>query len=58
MLDLIIGMGALIKEGLKIGTKSIVGMGSIVYRNVPDGMIALGNPARVARRNDDEKVFK
>lgn len=53
-----IGMGALIKEGLKIGTKSIVGMGSIVYRNVPDGMIALGNPARVARRNDDEKVFK
>lgn len=53
-----IGMGALVQEGLTIGSTSIIGMGSVVYKDIPDGMIALGNPARVARRNDEQKVFK
>jgi sugar O-acyltransferase (sialic acid O-acetyltransferase NeuD family) len=53
-----IGMGACIKEGVKIGSNSIVGMGSVVYNDIPDGVIALGNPARVARPNSDQKVFK
>lgn len=53
-----IGMGALIKEGIKIGSNSIVGMGSVVYNDIPDGVIALGNPARVMRNNTDQKVFK
>jgi sugar O-acyltransferase (sialic acid O-acetyltransferase NeuD family) len=53
-----IGMGALIKEGVKIGSNSIVGMGSVVYNDIPDGVIALGNPARIARSNSDQKVFK
>lgn len=53
-----IGMGALVKEGIKIGSNSIVGMGSVVYNDVPDDVIALGNPARVVRKNTDQKVFK
>ena len=53
-----IGMGALIKEGIKIGSNSIVGMGSVVYNDIPDGVIALGNPARVMRNNVEQKVFK
>lgn len=53
-----IGMGALIKEGVQIGSNSIVGMGSVVYNDIPDGMIALGNPARVMRSNTEQKVFK
>lgn len=53
-----IGMGALIKEGIKIGSNSIIGMGSVVYSDIPDGVIALGNPARVARPNSEQKVFK
>lgn len=52
-----VGMSAAIKEGLTIGARSIVGMGSVVYKDVPDDVIALGNPARVARRNEDRKVF-
>lgn len=56
--DTYIGMGALIKEGVKIGSNSIVGMGSVVYNDIPDGVIALGNPARVMRNNDNQKVFK
>jgi sugar O-acyltransferase (sialic acid O-acetyltransferase NeuD family) len=53
-----IGMGALIKEGIKIGCNSIIGMGSVVFNDVPDDVIVLGNPARVIRRNTDQKVFK
>lgn len=53
-----VGMGALIKEGVTIGSNSIVGMGSVVYNDIPDGVIALGNPARIARLNSDQKVFK
>ena len=50
-------MGALILEKVSVGSESIVGMGSVVYRDIPDGVIALGNPARVARKNEDKKVF-
>jgi sugar O-acyltransferase (sialic acid O-acetyltransferase NeuD family) len=53
-----VGMGTLVKEGVNIGSNSIIGMGSVVYTDIPDGVIALGNPARVARRNVDQKVFK
>jgi sugar O-acyltransferase (sialic acid O-acetyltransferase NeuD family) len=53
-----VGMGALVKERLRIGRAAIVGMGSVVYADVPDEMIAIGNPARVVRRNEDKKVFK
>jgi sugar O-acyltransferase (sialic acid O-acetyltransferase NeuD family) len=53
-----IGMGALIKEKLQIGHTSIVGMGSVVHSDVPEEVIALGNPARVVRRSADMKVFK
>ncbi|CAD6540351.1 acetyltransferase [Paraburkholderia metrosideri] len=53
-----IGMGALIKEGVRIGSNVIIGMGSVVYTDVPDDVIVVGNPARVARPNTDRKVFK
>ncbi|MEM6589891.1 MAG: NeuD/PglB/VioB family sugar acetyltransferase [Pseudomonadota bacterium] len=53
-----VGMGALVKEGLTLGSESIIGMGSVVHRDIPDGVIALGDPARPMRRNEDKKVFK
>ncbi len=56
--DTYIGMGALVKERIKIGSNSIIGMGSVVYNDIPDGVIALGNPARVVRENRDQKIFK
>ena len=52
-----VGLGSVIKEGVSIGNESIIGMGSIVYKDIPDNVIALGNPARVMRRNDGKKVF-
>jgi sugar O-acyltransferase (sialic acid O-acetyltransferase NeuD family) len=53
-----IGMGTSIKEGLKIGKDVIVGMGSVVFNDIPDSVIALGNPARPMRPNVDKRVFK
>jgi sugar O-acyltransferase (sialic acid O-acetyltransferase NeuD family) len=53
-----VGMGALVKERLCIGREAIVGMGSVVHTDIPDEMIALGNPARIVRRNEDKKVFR
>lgn len=53
-----VGMGALIKDEVTIGNDVIIGMGSVVYNDIPDNVIALGNPARPMRPNNDKKVFK
>jgi len=53
-----IGMGAHVKEGIKIGSNSILSMGATLIKDVPDGMIAVGNPARPILKNIDRKVFR
>jgi acetyltransferase-like isoleucine patch superfamily enzyme len=45
--DVFIGMNSLILKGVRIGQGSIVGAGSVVTKDVPDGVIVAGNPARV-----------
>jgi sugar O-acyltransferase (sialic acid O-acetyltransferase NeuD family) len=52
-----IGTASCIKEKVSIGNNSIIGMGSCVFRDVGEGMIALGNPARETRPNVHQKVF-
>ncbi len=44
-----IGSGAVILPGVTIGAKAIVGAGAVVTKDVPDGVIVAGNPARVLR---------
>jgi maltose O-acetyltransferase len=39
--------GALIEPGVTIGDRAVVSAGSVVTSDVPAGMLALGNPARV-----------
>jgi sugar O-acyltransferase (sialic acid O-acetyltransferase NeuD family) len=53
-----VGMGGMIREKLTVGADSIVGMGSVVHNDVPEEVIAMGNPARVVRRNEDKTVFR
>ena len=47
--DVWIGGGAIICPGVTIGSKSVIGAGSVVTRNIPDGVFAAGNPCRVLR---------
>ncbi len=53
-----VGMHAALKEKLKIGNDVIVAMGSVVFRDIPDETVVIGNPARVTKGNDEGKVFK
>jgi len=53
-----IGMNCTIKEKTRIGSDAIIGMQSAVFNDVPDGMVALGNPCRVLRKNETGRVFK
>ena len=39
--------------GVTIGSNTIIGAGSVVNRNIPDGVIAAGNPCRVIRKITD-----
>lgn len=41
--------GAIILPGVRIGSRSVIGAGSVVTRNVAEGMFAAGNPCRVIR---------
>lgn len=44
-----IGSNATILCGITIGVNSIIGAGSMVTKDIPDNVIAAGNPARVIR---------
>ena len=50
--DVWVGGGALILPGVRIGSRSVIGAGSVVTRDVPDDVVAVGNPCRVLRAVD------
>ena len=47
--ETLIGMGAIVLNGAKIGSHCLIGAGALVTQStvIPDGMMALGSPARV-----------
>lgn len=53
-----IGAGAVIVPGITIGDNVVVGAGSVVTKNLPDNVVAVGNPCRVLREvNEHDRQF-
>lgn len=56
-----IGTGSLIMPGVTIGDNTVIGAGSVVTKDIPENVIAFGNPCRVQREineKDYEIYFK
>ncbi|MBT8367632.1 MAG: sugar O-acetyltransferase [Deltaproteobacteria bacterium] len=51
--DVWVGGGAIICPGVRIGSRSVIGAGSVVTRDIPADVYASGNPCRVIRQLDD-----
>ena len=47
--DAWLGNNVIVLDGVRIGHGAVIGAGAIVTRDVPDGGVAVGNPARVVR---------
>jgi acetyltransferase-like isoleucine patch superfamily enzyme len=45
--DVFVGVDSIILPGVKIGSKVVVGAGSVVTRDIPDNCVVVGSPARV-----------
>lgn len=53
-----IGAGVVIVPGITIGDNVVVGAGSIVTKDLPNNVIAVGNPCRILREiNEHDKEF-
>ena len=56
-----LGAGVVVLPGVTIGDNTVIGAGSIVTKDIPSGVIAVGNPCRVLREisdHDREYYFK
>ncbi|WP_279391835.1 acyltransferase [Shimia aestuarii] len=47
--DVFIGAGAFILKGVSIGSGTVIGAGAVVVSDIPEAVIAAGNPARILR---------
>lgn len=54
----LIGMGAVVLNGARIGKNCIIGAGALVTQNkeIPDGSVAFGSPAKVVHANTPEGI--
>lgn len=53
-----IGGNAVINPGVTIGSSVVIGSGSVVTKDIPDHVVAVGNPCRVLRKiNEEDKIY-
>jgi maltose O-acetyltransferase len=47
--DVWVGGGAIVCPGVTVGSRSVIGAGSVVTKDIPEDVFAAGNPCRVIR---------
>lgn len=53
-----LGAGVIVVPGVTIGKNCVIGAGSIVTKDIPDGVVAVGNPCRVLRSvSEHDRVY-
>ena len=53
-----LGSGVLVMPGVTIGDNSVIGAGSVVTRDIPANVVAVGNPCKVLRPiNDRDREY-
>lgn len=54
-----IGAGAIILPGVNIGNNTVIGAGAVVTKDIPDGVVAAGNPCRILKKitEEDKKYY-
>jgi acetyltransferase-like isoleucine patch superfamily enzyme len=51
--DAWLGFGVIVLDGVRIGKGAVIGAGSVMTQDVPDGAIAVGVPARIVKMRSD-----
>ena len=49
-----LGANVVVNPGVHIGSNTVIGSGSVVTKDIPEGVVAAGNPCRVLRKITDE----
>lgn len=49
----VIGANVTVLPGIKIGRNVLIGAGSVVTKNVPDGVVVVGNPAKIIKKTSE-----
>lgn len=53
-----LGAGAIVLPGITIGNNVVIGAGSVVTKDLPDDVVAVGNPCKILRKiNERDKEF-
>ncbi|MEY8748774.1 DapH/DapD/GlmU-related protein [Bacillales bacterium AN1005] len=51
-----IGAGAIILPGVRIGENTVIGAGSVVTKDIPPNVLAIGSPCRVLRKINENDM--
>ena len=53
-----LGAGVIVMPGVTIGDNTVIGAGSIVTKDIPSDVVAVGNPCRVLREvTEKDRLF-
>jgi carbonic anhydrase/acetyltransferase-like protein (isoleucine patch superfamily) len=54
----LIGIGAIVLNGVRVGTGSLIGAGAVVTKDVPPRSLVMGVPAKVLRSRSEEQTLE